>query len=74
MRIWKISTGRKNSKLKFMEVKKMEKETLFERIVIWVLKKLRFIETREVSKYEMCKCAQSVCSHNCNSCAWNENK
>jgi hypothetical protein len=43
-------------------------------IIIKILIKLRIIETREVSKYEMCKRAQSVCNHNCNSCAWNENR
>ena len=39
-------------------------------------KELRFrlIETRGLCDYEVCKRAQSVCNHNCNSCAWNENK
>ena len=52
----------------------MNKENWFYKSLIKILIKLKIIETREVSKHEMCKRAQSVCSHNCNSCAWNENK
>lgn len=41
---------------------------------IKLLKRIGIIKTYEISKGEMCKKAQSVCGHNCDSCAWNENR
>ena len=52
----------------------MNKKTYIERLIIWILKSLKIIETKEVSKYEMCKRAQEVCNHNCSSCAWNNER
>lgn len=45
-----------------------EKESLFIRL----LKEIGLIEEKEISKKQMCKNAQSVCSHNCECCAWRE--
>lgn len=47
-----------------------EKETI-------VLKFLRFIgliHEVPINKSEMCKQAQDVCNHDCDSCAWAERK
>lgn len=43
-----------------------------ESLIIRILKKLGIITTHEVSKEYMCKKAQSMCNHECDSCAWNE--
>lgn len=45
-----------------------EKESLFIRL----LKKIGLIKQVEIDKNIMCKNAQSVCSHNCEYCAWRE--
>lgn len=45
----------------------MNKELWFYRL----LKKIGLIKEYEVSKKEMCESAKSVCSGNCESCAWN---
>lgn len=42
--------------------------------IIRFLKKIGLIKEYEISKSEMCKNAQSVCNHNCDTCAWKENK
>ena len=39
--------------------------------LIKFLKHIGIIRTYEVSKSEMCKNAQSICSHDCDNCAWN---
>ena len=44
------------------------KETIFIKILRW----LGLVEKRPISKSEMCKQAQDVCSHDCASCAWAE--
>lgn len=44
------------------------KETIFKKILRW----LGLVEKRPISKSEMCKQAQDVCSHDCASCAWAE--
>lgn len=41
---------------------------------IRILKKLGIIEEREISKKDICERVQKICRHNCNSCAWNENR
>ena len=46
----------------------MKKESLLIRFLKWI----GLIKEYEVSKKEMCKRAQSVCSKNCDSCAWHE--
>lgn len=43
-----------------------------ENIIIRILKWLGIIEEKPISKSEMCKQAQNVCNHNCDSCAWSE--
>lgn len=40
--------------------------------LIRLLKRIGLIKTYEVSKKEMCKQAQSICSKDCESCAWHE--
>lgn len=45
-----------------------------ENIIIRILKWLGIIEEKSISKSEMCKQAQNVCNHNCDSCAWAERK
>ena len=47
---------------------KMREESWFYRL----LKRIGLIKTYEVSKKEMCKRAKSICSKNCESCAWYE--
>ena len=37
-----------------------------------LLKKLGLIKTYEISKKEMCERAKSICSGNCEYCAWYE--
>ena len=44
------------------------KESFF----IKFLKFIGIIKTYEVSKKEMCERAKSICSKNCESCAWHE--
>ena len=46
----------------------MKEESWFYRL----LKRIGLIKTYEVSKKEMCKRAKSICSKNCESCAWYE--
>lgn len=45
-----------------------EKESWFIRL----LKKIGLIKTYEISKKEMCERAKSICSGDCESCAWYE--
>ena len=45
----------------------MKKESWFYRLLRW----FGLIKSYEVSKAEMCERAKSVCSGNCNQCAWN---
>ena len=47
---------------------KMREESWFYRL----LKRIGIIKTYEVSKKEMCERAKSICSKNCESCAWYE--
>ena len=49
----------------------MKQKNKFVKFFEWLLKKLRIIETHEISKEEMCKNARNVCNKNCESCAWN---
>ena len=37
-----------------------------------LLKRIGLIKTYEVGKKEMCERAKSICSKNCDSCAWYE--
>ena len=46
----------------------MKEESWFYRL----LKRIGLIKTYEVSKKEMCERAKSICSKNCESCAWYE--
>lgn len=48
----------------------MREESWFIRL----LKKIGIIKSYEISKKEMCERAKSICSRNCSSCAWNEEK
>lgn len=50
----------------------MRKETLLQKIITWFLKKIGLLETREISKEEMCKRAveSGVCPRECDMCAW----
>ena len=41
-----------------------------ENILIRILKRLGIIVEEEVNKEDMCKQAQSICSHNCEECIW----
>lgn len=41
-----------------------------ENILIRILKRLGIITEFEVSKEDMCKQAQSICTHDCGHCAW----
>lgn len=50
----------------------MVKPKLYQRFIRFILEKFGIIETVAVSKKQMCENAQSICSHNCNSCAWYE--
>lgn len=43
-----------------------------ENLIIRILKALHIIKTYEVNKLDMCKQAQNICNHNCDSCAWNQ--
>lgn len=45
-----------------------------ENIIIRFLKWLGLIKERPISKSEMCKQAQNVCNHKCDSCAWAKRK
>lgn len=45
-----------------------------EPIIIKILRWLGLFEKRPISKSEMCKQAQDVCNHNCDSCAWADRK
>ena len=45
----------------------------FKRIVYKILKKLGFIKEQRITEEqakEMCKRAQGICDHDCNSCIW----
>ena len=53
--------------MSILEVK-MREESWFYRL----LKRIGLIKTYEVSKKEMCERAKSICSKNCESCAWYE--
>ena len=46
----------------------MREESWFIRL----LRKIGLIKSCEVSKKEMCERAKSICSGNCESCAWYE--
>ena len=46
----------------------MKKESIFIRFLKWI----GIIKEYEISKSEMCKNAQNICSHNCSICAWGE--
>ena len=41
--------------------------------LIRLLRRIGLIKTYEVSKKEMCERTKSICSKNCESCAWYEN-
>ena len=41
-----------------------------ENIFIRILKRLGIITEFEVSKADMCEQAQSICNHDCEHCAW----
>jgi len=41
-------------------------------ILIKILEWLGLLEKRQISKSDMCKQAQDVCNHNCDSCAWGD--
>lgn len=41
-----------------------------ENFLIRVLKALHIIKSQQVDKADMCKSAQDVCNHNCETCAW----
>lgn len=45
----------------------------FKRIIHKILKKLGFIKEQRITKEqakEMCKRAQGICDHDCDSCIW----
>lgn len=42
-----------------------------ENIIIRILKFFHIIKEYEIDKSEMCKAAQNICNHNCETCAWN---
>jgi len=42
-----------------------------ESLIIHILKRLGVITRIEISKEDMCKQAQDICSHKCEDCAWN---
>jgi hypothetical protein len=46
----------------------MKEETWFYRL----LKRIGLMRTYEVSKKEMCEKSKSICSNNCDNCAWHE--
>lgn len=48
----------------------MKKESLIHKILRW----LGIIKEIKVTKKEMCKQAQSICNHECESCGWAERK
>lgn len=54
----------------------VEKENIFKRIILFILKKLRIIKRVEVDKKEMCKSIkeQGICNQECSCCIWNENR
>lgn len=41
-----------------------------ENILMRILKRLGIITEIEISKEDMCKQAQNICSHDCGHCAW----
>lgn len=43
-------------------------------ILIRIFKWLGLIVERGVSKSDMCKQAQGICNHECEDCAWNEQR
>ena len=45
-----------------------DKESIFIKFFRW----LGLVEKRPISKSEMCKQAQDICNHNCDSCVWAE--
>lgn len=46
----------------------MKKENIFIRFLKWI----GLIKEYEISKSQMCKKAQNICDHNCDTCAWAE--
>lgn len=49
----------------------MKKLNILERFIRFLLNKLNIIGSKEISKENMCRNAQSVCDKNCDCCAWN---
>lgn len=51
----------------------MKNQSIFEKILYWILEKIGVIAKTEVDKKEMCRRAvdSGVCPKNCANCAWN---
>lgn len=51
----------------------MKKQSIFGKIVYWILEKFGVVVKTEVDKKEMCRRAvdSGVCPKNCENCAWN---
>lgn len=52
----------------------MDKPSWIYRFVLWILTKLKVIQSFQVDKSDMCKRAiqSGVCANQCESCAWYE--
>ena len=66
--IYGRTINRKNKDFMAILEVEMREESWFVRL----LKRIGLIKTYEVSKKEMCERAKSICSKNCESCAWYE--
>ena len=66
--IYGRTINRKNKDFMVILEVEMREESWFVRL----LKRIGLIKTYEVSKKEMCERAKSICSKNCESCAWYE--
>lgn len=51
----------------------MKKQSIFRKILYWILEKIGVIVKAEVDKKEMCRRAvdSGVCPKSCENCAWN---
>ena len=54
----------------------MKKETLLHKLITKIFLKLGIVESKKISKKEMCERAikSNVCPHTCDICAWNEDQ
>lgn len=51
----------------------MKEQTFIHKIIEWFFTKIGLLETREISKEEMCRKSieSGVCPKDCDRCAWN---